>query len=80
MLATADTDPADQSCLKCHDAAKLASLKKDGQRGPEIIPEDPQRARGVRCGGQRKRRAAPQGIGRWVFEGLSGIVDAGTDV
>jgi predicted CXXCH cytochrome family protein len=41
VLSAADTQPADQSCLSCHDPAKLASLKKDGKRGPEIIPEDP---------------------------------------
>jgi tetratricopeptide (TPR) repeat protein len=37
----AATDPADESCLKCHNAAKLASLKLNGKRGPEVIPEDP---------------------------------------
>jgi len=41
LSAAADTDPADKSCLACHDAAKLASLQKDGKRGPEVIPEDP---------------------------------------
>ncbi|HLK64097.1 MAG TPA: cytochrome c3 family protein [Bryobacteraceae bacterium] len=40
-LSAADTGPVDKRCLSCHDSAKLASLKKDGIRGPEIIPEDP---------------------------------------
>jgi predicted CXXCH cytochrome family protein len=39
--ACAADDPSEKSCLACHDAAKLVSLKKDGKRGPEIIPEDP---------------------------------------
>ena len=41
VLAAADTDPAGKSCLACHDAAKLASLKQNGKRPPEIIPKDP---------------------------------------
>ena len=41
LLAAANTDPSDKSCLACHDAANLQSLKKNGKRAPEIIPEDP---------------------------------------
>jgi predicted CXXCH cytochrome family protein len=41
ILAAAD-DPSEKSCLACHDPDKLVSLKKNGKRGPEIIPEDPQ--------------------------------------
>ena len=40
-LLMGDTDPAEKRCLACHDGAKLESLKKDGKRGPEVIPEDP---------------------------------------
>lgn len=40
LLAAATSDPSEKSCLSCHDAAKLASLKQNGKRGPEIIPED----------------------------------------
>ena len=42
LLAAANSDPSEKSCLSCHDAANLASLKKNGKRGPEVIPEDPQ--------------------------------------
>ena len=39
--AAADTDPSEKSCLGCHTPENLASLKKHGKRGPEVIPEDP---------------------------------------
>jgi predicted CXXCH cytochrome family protein len=37
----AASDPSEKSCLACHDAAKLESLKRHGERAPEVIPEDP---------------------------------------
>src|SRR5579862_8711086 len=39
LAAPADEDKSEKSCLACHDAARLAELRK--QQGPEIIPEDP---------------------------------------
>jgi len=60
LLVATDTDPAEKSCLGCHNAAKLALLKKDGTNGPEIIPEDPQEraafAALMSLGEQRQRR------------------------
>src|ERR1051326_4080009 len=41
VLFAAEADPSEKSCLACHDASRLASLKLHGLRGPEIIPEDP---------------------------------------
>jgi predicted CXXCH cytochrome family protein len=41
VLFAADTDSSEKTCLTCHNAANLVSLKQHGLRGPEIIPEDP---------------------------------------
>jgi predicted CXXCH cytochrome family protein len=39
--AAARAAASDESCMKCHTPSNLESLKKNGIRKPEVIPQDP---------------------------------------